>query len=229
MGIDNAIKYIAWAILATALAGCVPSQGTRIDNIPMYGQPEIERPAFLKQADQDFIRDASAGIGSRQQASKVWHAEGERYMNEGNLDYAMRRYNQAWLLDPDNYQPYWGFGRVLLEQGKVDQAIRQLEQAEALIDDDYQKVALLADIGTAYSRKAQQSPDAYAVANRKFSQSVALDPGYPESWRRWAYSLYRQGSYAEAWDKVKQAQRLNAKPFHPAFLSDLRQKAPEPD
>jgi len=84
------------------LSGCVSGGGTRIDNFPMYGQPGIERPEFLKKADAEFIEKAVSGIGSREDASEVWWHEADRYMNEGNLDYAMRRYNQSWLLNPNN-------------------------------------------------------------------------------------------------------------------------------
>ena len=94
--------------------GCAsPTGGQRIDNIPMYGQPEITRPDFLKKADEDFIAKASGGFGGdRKAASDAWIAQADKYMREENLDYAMRRYNQAWLLNPDSYKPYWGFARV---------------------------------------------------------------------------------------------------------------------
>lgn len=223
------IKVFICIAAVSILSGCVSSGGTRIDNIPMYGQPEVVRPDFLKKADEDFINKAAAGLGSREEASKAWYAQGERFMSEGNLDYAMRRYNQSWLLNPNNYQPYWGFGRILLQQGKGDDAIGFLEKAEVLIDDQYQKVALLTDLGSAYSYKAKEQVSFYAKANDKFAESIALDPSYPNSWRRWAYSLYEQGSYKEAWDKVKKAQSLNARPFPPAFLASLRAKAPEPE
>jgi len=124
------------------------TRGQRIDNIPMYGQPEIARPDSLKKADEDFIAKASAGFdGNRRAASDAWIAEGDRYMRERNLDYAMRRYNQAWLLNPDGYKPYWGFARVTLEQQKFDEAFRYFEKARQLIDDKYQEAALVSDIG----------------------------------------------------------------------------------
>ena len=210
------------------LAGCVSGGGTRIDNVPMYGQPEVERPESLRKADDDFIRQAASRFGSRQKASTAWWSQGEKHMNEGNLDHAMRRYNQSWLLDPENYQPYWGFARVLMEQDKVDDAIGYLEKAESLIDDPYQQVALLADLGSAYSYKGIESPGYFAKANEKFSQSVALDPDYPGSWRRWAFSLYEQGDYGGAWEKVRKAESLSARPFPPRFISELEARLPRP-
>lgn len=214
--------HIAFFV-AFLLVGCA-TNGPRIDNIPMYGQPEIERPANLKKADEDFIVSATSKFGSRTKASQAWFNEAEQYMSERNFDVAMRRYNQSWLLDPENYQPYWGFGRVLLEQGKVNEAILQLESALSRCKDTYQKVAILSDAGSAYTVKGKSNPQYFKEANERFSESTVLDSQYPNSWRRWAFSLYEQGKYSEALEKVKKAQALGAKPLPPAFVSELEAK-----
>lgn len=215
------------------ITACASPGGVRIDNIPMYGQPKVERPAALKQADEDFIKEVSATIPDRKKASKIWWAQAEKFMTQGNIDYAMRRYNQSWLLDPDNYQPYWGFARVSLEQGKTVQAIELLNKAKGLINDPFQEVALLADTGTAYTVIAEtaigeEKENYFSLANENFVASTKLDPNYANSWRRWAFSLYEQGKYSEAWAKVKRARELNARPFPDSFISALSQKQPEP-
>ena len=218
--------YTVLLIVFSSVAGCGSTGGVNNDTIPMYGQPEIDRPAFLKEADEKFIKTAVDDIGSRKKASKAWWLQGEKFFIQGKLDDAMQKYNQSWLLNPDNYQPYWGFARIMLQKNKIDEGIKYLEMAEQLIDDDYQKVALLTAMGTAYSYKGSQNPDYFSKANSKFSKSIKLDPSYPNSWGRWAYSLYKQGKYKEAWAKVKKAQSLNARPFSPEFLSALKGKLP---
>jgi Flp pilus assembly protein TadD len=220
-----------------ALASYATADEQRIDNVPMYGQPTIPRPDFLKKADEDFIKEASEGLGSREAASKAWYAQAEQFVAKGDLDFAMRRYNQSWLLNPNNYQPYWGFGRVMLQRGKVDEAIQYLEKSKQLADDPFQKTALLADLGSAYSAQAENTPSdkgqdrarLFSLANQNFSESTTLDPTYGNSWRRWAISLYEQDNFAGAWEKVKQARVQNARPFSPAFLRALEQKLQEPN
>lgn len=219
-----------------SLSGCAtgPSE-QRIDNIPMYGQPEIPRPDFLKKADEDFIKQATAGIGSREAASKAWFAEAERFMSQGNLDFAMRRYNQSWLLNPNNYQPYWGFGRAMLERDKMNEAIGHLEKAIKLCDDPYQKVAIISDTGTAYSYYAESIPSSkgeekarsFQLANKYFVDGTKLDPSYPNIWERWAHSLYREGKYSESWEKIKKARAIGARDTD-IFVGNLKKKMPEP-
>jgi tetratricopeptide (TPR) repeat protein len=149
------VPWYAALAMTLMLASCATSLGEQsADNLPMYGQPAISRPDTLKKADDEFIRQAAASIGSREAASKAWNTQAEEFMRKGDLNYAMRRYNQSWLLNPDNYQPYWGFGRVVLERDQLDEAILYFEKAKKLINDPYQKVALLTDTGIAYSFKA---------------------------------------------------------------------------
>lgn len=226
----------ALTLAAALLSGCALASGLRIDNIPMYGQPGIERPEALKRADEDFISQASAGFGSREKASIAWWLQAEKFMSQGNLDFAMRRYNQSWLLNPNSFRAYWGFGRVMLEKDQLDEALIHLDKACQLVDDEYQKVALLADTATAYSVKANlTSPDTpearagfFARANHYYEQSTAPDAAYPNSWRSWARSLYFEGRYAEAWEKVRKARALGAPPFPPQFIRALEEKMAEP-
>ncbi len=219
-------------LLIVLVSACAAPGGVRVDNIPMYGQPEIERPTVLKQADEDFIKKVTSTISDRKEASKIWWGQAEKFMAQGNIDYAMRRYNQSWLLDPNNYQPYWGFARVTLEQGKTDEAIILLNKAKELINDSFQEVALLADTGTAYTKMAetatgQEKQRFFSLANENFVASTALDPKYANSWRRWAFSLYEQGKYSDAWAKVNRARELNARRFPESFITALTQKQPE--
>lgn len=226
------MKHVLYLIFILSLTSCassgVSNNQTRIDSIPMYGQPEIERPDFLKKADTDLIRKAEKGFGSREKASKAWYAQGEKFMSEGNLDFAMHRYNQSWLLDPNNYQPYWGFGRVLLEQDKLDEAIKSLEKSKSLINDAYQEVALLADLGTAYAYKGKQDATYFTEANDYFAMSTEMDPKYPNAWARWAYSLYDQGKYSDCWGKVVKYEALTSQPFPESLTKKLAAKFPKP-
>jgi hypothetical protein len=68
----------------------------------------------------------------------------------------------------------------------------------------------------------------FSLANQMFEEALTIDPKYGHGWRRWAMSLYEQGSYAQAWEKVKEARNQNARPLAPAFLRALEQKLPEP-
>ena len=224
------------AFLALLLSGCSTAPSApRADSVPMYGQPSVQRSELLRRADEDFIKDASATYGDRERASRVWAAQAEESLKLRRLDLAMQRYNQAWLLNPKNYQPYWGFGRVLVEQGKYEEALTHLERAKRLIDDRYQKVALLSDTGNVYAILAAKQSDGaakraqyFALADRHYAQSTSLDPKYASAWAWWAWNSYNEGKYADAWRQVKRARQLGWDKFSDSFLRDLTARMPEP-
>ena len=216
-------------------ANWAAAQSDPSEKLPMFGQPGITRPENLKKLDEDFIRDATLRFGNRQAASRALADQGWASVRKHMLDTAMRRFNEAWLLNPKNYQAFWGFGAVLSEQGKLADAIEQLEMARELVDDPKQKVALLSDLGAEHSSYGARLPadrqlepaQQFLVAKKGFAESLEIDPNYARSWREWAFSLYEQERYSEAWVKAKRAMELNGEPFPPGFLDTIKKKVPE--
>lgn len=187
----------------------------------MFGQPDLARPEPLKEADAAFVRRATADFGGdRKLAAIAWTGEAQRFIAEGNLEDALQRYNEAWLLDDTNYEVYWGFGRIMAEVDRFDDAIKHLDRALTLCTDPLQRPAVLADLGAAYAAKAASLPADYAFerpalftkANAAFTQSTTLDPQNASAWRRWSTSLAEEGRYADAAAKAQRAQALGARP-----------------
>jgi tetratricopeptide (TPR) repeat protein len=229
---------LAATIAASVFAGRpVAAQSDPAAALPMYGQPRIPRPEKLKQADESFIRDAIFRYKTRQAASQAYAGQGWSAVRSGQLEAAMRRFNQAWLLHPKNYSAFWGFGAVLSQRGKLAEALEHLENARQLTDDPTQRVALLCDLGALHSEFAARLPKEreleraqhFVLANSRFTESLENDPKFARSWREWAMSLYDQERYSEAWVKVKQARDNGADPFPPEFLKKLAARFPEPN
>jgi tetratricopeptide (TPR) repeat protein len=231
------IAALAWAVLLWMTAvGFAAETNVNPDNLPMFGQPKIARSEALKSADEIFIRDNALRYKTRQAASNAYATLGWNAVRAGQLDGAMLRFNQAWLLNPKNYNPFWGFGAVLTQKGHLAEAIDQLEVARDLIDDPTQRPALLCDLGAVHSEYAARLPpdrqleraQRFVVANSRFTESLENDPNFAQAWREWAISLYEQERYSEAWVKVKRARELRAEPFSAQFLQKLSAKMAEP-
>jgi Tfp pilus assembly protein PilF len=230
-------QILCWsACVLLLISSEAPAQKESADNLPMYGQPDIVRSENSKKADEEFIRNALAKYGNRQTGSNAMAAEGWTLVRNRKQEAALQRFNQAWLLNPKNFQAFWGFGAVLSERGKIAEAIDQLETARELAGNQPQRVALLSDLGTLHSEYAVRMPPEksldrarqFVLANNRFTESLEIDPNFTPSWREWAISLYEQGRYAEAWAKARRAKELNAEPFPPAFLQKLTEKMPAP-
>lgn len=231
-----AISFVCWTgCFSLAIEGAY-AQSDTADGLPMFGQPEIVRPENLKQRDEAFIRDATVRFGSRRAGSTALAVQGWTAARAKQFDLAMQYFNQAWLLNPKNYQVFWGFGAIMSQRGKLIEAIAHLETARELVDDPSQRVALLCDLGTVHSEYAARLPadreleraQHFVKANSRFTESLENDPKFAMSWREWAMSLYEQDRYSEAWVKVERARELGAEPFPPEFLKKLSAKMPEP-
>ena len=116
---------LALTLFGVAVPAC--AQSYPINQLPMYGeQPKSE---VQRKADEDFIRRAVAEAGSRSAASDRRAEAGWRYLTQQHdLATAMRRFNQAWLLDPDNGSAYHGFALVVIARD------RDAKQAEQLFE-----------------------------------------------------------------------------------------------
>jgi tetratricopeptide (TPR) repeat protein len=237
-GLSRGLKKAAGSIclfILVAMPFPETSSGAEKDSgehLPMYGQPEFVRPDHLKKADDAFTRDSIARYGSRQAAGDAFASEGWQALKNNQRDVALERFNRSWLLDPKNYQAFWGFAAILSEQGKLAAAIEQLETARELNDEPSQRVALLSDLGSLYSEYAARMPAEqqldrarhFVLANNRFVESVEIAPEFAPAWRAWAISLYQQERYSEAWVKAQRALELKGEPFPGDFLEKLAKK-----
>jgi Tfp pilus assembly protein PilF len=220
------------------LSGCMTvAEKEAIEALPMYGQPGLVRSDYPHREDVAFIRQISYRYrGDLKRASRDWSRQAVDRLRLGDADAAMRQFNRAWLLDPDNYQVYWGFAQVLVVRGQPAQAAGHLDKALTLLDDPYQKPALLTDSGTLYSLLGEQAGDAqaarraalFAEANARFAEALALDDNFAPLWQYWARSLYREGAYADAWKTIRQARQRGMNDFSRDFIQDLSARLPEP-
>lgn len=101
-----------------------------IDQMPMYGGMDRTVVPELKSGDESFISSVVAEFGSREKASIAWVNRGFILYQQNDLVGAMRRFNQARLLDPENSEVYWGFAAVLTDQQKYCSALKMVETVE---------------------------------------------------------------------------------------------------
>jgi tetratricopeptide (TPR) repeat protein len=236
--------FFAQSMIMAALAsilGIRPSawaahSSVNPDSLPMFGQPKIERTEAQKKADEGFIRDNTLRFKTRPAGAIAFTGQGWTALRAKQLDVAMQRFNQAWLMNPKYYGAFWGFGAVLSQRGRLLEAIEHLETARNLIDEPAQRPALLSDLGALYSEYAAGLPvekqldraQYFVLANSRFTESLENDAKFATAWREWAISLYDQERYSEAWVKIKRLQELRGEPLPPEFLKKLSAKMPEP-
>ena len=117
-----------------------------INELPMYGR--AQKTPDQKWADQKYIGTVTRGGASREDAAEYAARLGWNYYYSANCTSAIRRFNQAWLLNPDNRNALWGFAVISLERGEIEEATHYFEMA---IDVGPEDPSLQQDYDTALS------------------------------------------------------------------------------
>jgi hypothetical protein len=98
-----------------------------INELPMYGH--IQKTADQKRADTRYVKEMTTGGRSREAAAVVAARLGWHVFYQGDCSTAIKRFNQAWLLDPKNQLALWGFAVISIDRGQIEEAIRYYRMA----------------------------------------------------------------------------------------------------
>jgi tetratricopeptide (TPR) repeat protein len=198
-----------------------------INLLPKYGS--LPKNDALKASDAKFLAAMDDLYkGYRKRAAGDISLLGWQLLREGNKRDAMRRFNQAWLLDTSNGSSLWGMAAIEANIGKFDESLKLFGEAERSVGNninfsiDYAKAIGLAGAET---KNEARLKDAFA----RFARLYEKAPQNTLNLENWAKTLFLVGDYAEAWTKVKLAEktRVGAE-IDPLFLKALKDKMARP-
>jgi tetratricopeptide (TPR) repeat protein len=195
--------------------------------LPKYGS--LPKEEWQKEADAVFIAGINQDYhGDRKKAAADFAARGWQFLYAGDPDDAMRRFNQAWLLNSNNGTALWGMAAIEADRGMFDESLQLFAEAEKLVGNDINfSVDYARTVGVA---GAERHDDALLKsAFERFAQIYRRAPKNGRNLKNWAMTLYKLERYSEAWEKVKLAEATPGKGnFDPGFLADLQEHMPRP-
>jgi tetratricopeptide (TPR) repeat protein len=204
-----------------------------IDEVPMYGGMDRSKYKKLKKGDKKFILGVTKEFGSKEIASKVFVDIGFKLYIENNLKKAMQRFNQAWLLNPNNPAVYAGFASVLHDQGKNCESMNLM--ITALNKNPPNNQGIYPDAGRIFTLCAMSNnklTDTEKIlmleeSEKLFQKAEQLEQNKAYVFGVWATAYYWQGKYQKAWDMVNKQRNLGDQPTN-KFLALLSAKFKEP-
>jgi len=215
------------------------SQGNKVDNTqPMFGG--VEKSEEHKKIDKDFIQECMNKYGSIESSVSTHIDHAWRYYYNNDLETAMKRFNQAWLLNPEYSDSYFGFASLLETKGlhteanhyykigiekdtKNDRAVKcyqriadckeQLNDIKGTIS-AYNKIANL-DSNNSFAFKKigyfqMQSGNANE-AIKAYGKAIELDPKDAMTYNNRAYLYQTLKNYESAIKDYSKAIKLNPK------------------
>ena len=228
------IKFLMIAIFFSMLPSIlVAEQKIPADLIPMYGGMDRTSNQEIKKGDDEFISKVTDEFGTRQSAASAFVERAFLLYRKNDLPTAMRRFNQAWLIDPQYPEVYWGFASVQYDIGANCSAMKMTEHALKL---GFLNPEFLADAGMMHAlcplgadHFSNERKNAYLEKSKVlFEKAVSIESTNPYIYDKWGQALYWRGDYTGAWNKVFLVRKTGGEP-HPQFLNALEQKMSEPE
>lgn len=216
-------------LLAAALIlfSASPSLADDRNLLPKYGS--LPKTEWQKEADTVFISGMNEDYhGDLKKASSDMAARGWQYLAAGDLANAMRRFNQAWLLNNENGVALWGMAAVEASSGKLDESLKLFAEAEKFVGDELNfSVDYARAIGIVGVKRKDDAllKDAFDRYERIYQKA----PQHTKNLQNWAMTLFGIGRYSEAWAKVKLAEATpNKDQLDPRFVASLQARMPRP-
>ena len=186
-----------------------------VNQLPMYG--ERPKSAALTKADEDFVQSFQTMGISRQEAAKMVLAKAWSSWTDRDFSTAMRRFNQAWLLDADNAEAYYGFALITAVRGGSN------TEVERLFTLAITKPSANADLHVKYGRflgMQKQFDKSLAQLNR----ALALCSTAHNARSNASMVYYLQGDFGKACTWAKTAKE-NGDELEPGYLEDMCRRA----
>lgn len=216
-------------LIATVLLNTSCSSARESNEIPLYGTDKGRTPTALeKKADEQFFADIAKTGMSRKDAANHFCQRGWEQIQSKKPLIAIRRFNQAWLLDPKNANAYWGLGAAQSELGEFSDSIHLLTIAHKMSNDS----DVLGDMGLVYAnwgKKASNAAERQKLdtqAQNCYAEAIRLNPKCEGAYANWSMLLASHGQYKQAWQMVRNSQRLGGGSLNPEFVKHLTRLSP---
>ena len=196
---------------------------------PEYGN--VERTEKQKDSDLKFRKDILDYYkGDTIAASKKMSDLGFTYLyDKGDLVTAMRRFNQAYMLNAKNSEAYYGFGTVYFNLGALDKARKQYDKG---LEINPKNSAIMTDYGTTYLGDYYNSIEKGLKGSTGFLEKAndylirANEINEKDSNTIYKLSIVKMylGECREAMTLLKKAKKMNNPNITESYERELKQK-----
>lgn len=195
-------------------------------SLPMYGYNQFHRE---NSCDKQFIKSALEVTGNNRlkAAQEVSKRAWEILLKDGDQGLAIKRFNQAWLLDRNSVEVFWGFA--------VWESLRtNTEKAEEFFEKAYSRNSknseLLVDYAKFLIEIGFKKDDEIRIkkARKYLDNAKVLNPNLPSVYVQSASFYMNSGLklFRKAWDEVEAGQKIDSKSFPANLISDLERVYP---
>ena len=197
---------------------------TEINLQPEYGN--VPKTKEMKLEDSSFIALAIKADTTPQKASEHLVRLGFSYLYRGDFETAMKRFNQAWLLNPKNENVYWGYGAVYGSFSDYQNAIAQLDKGLSI---NPNSSVILTDKATLYFVQFQHDQDQskLTMALGLLNKSYTIDATNVATVYKLSICYFLNKDCVNAWKFYDACQKLGGQPIAENYTDALKKMCPK--
>ncbi len=190
--------------------------------MPEYGN--IEKTREQQDFDTQFLTQLLEEYdGDKTKAGKKMIDLGFQYLYQhGDLKTAMRRFNQAFLVDSANADIYYGYGTVYFFLGAIDAARKQFDKGLQIQPGHYQ---MLTDYGITYLADFYNFPDyEVSILDRglsKLIESYNINPNYASTTHKLSIFYLYKNDCDNSQKYLKQTEKIDKSVISEDYLNDF--------
>ncbi len=208
-------SYLSHFLITVCFLFIVSQQSfaeTTDKQLPMYGGVDrSQTPDYVTQ-DNELIAKATHTFGTREHASEGYVERGFDLYSNNEFEQSMNRFNQAWLLNPENPYPYLGFALLLNQKNKSCDAYAMFKLAN---EKGINESGFLADYAYTTSQCALLKNDLERKELFKLSNHLHEEATQTSNQRQlayvyhsWAKSYFLQKDFTATKEMIKQCKNL---------------------
>lgn len=205
------VNYVQWKEEAKS----------EINLLPEYGNAAKTKEQIA--VDDDFIKLCLKEDGTYKKASEHMVSLGFKYLYQGDPKTAMRRFNQAWLLNPKNENAYWGFGAIYFTFNDYGEALKQLDKGLAINPNSSNILTDIATIYTGYFVNKHDINDLNKAIDL-FSQSYKIDSTNQNTLFKLSVAYFYKQDCVNAMKYYEECMKLGGQSINQGYADALKKQ-----
>jgi tetratricopeptide (TPR) repeat protein len=202
-------------------------KGVDINFLPLFGNYEKTEEQLI--SDEMFKSDCDKEFSSRKEAGDFFNKMAWDYLSDGDKVTAINRFNLSYLLNPDNFDIYWGLGVIEFQEGNFSNAIRLMNKGVTLSDG--KNYVFMTDLATIYIKEGTTKTEAteeYNKAKELLHQAVKIQPLYTPAFVQLTIVNLLENHLDAAWENFHNAYNLNPAELSREVLLELLKRQEDP-
>lgn len=201
--------------------------GVDINYLPLFGNYEKTETQLVD--DELFLSECDREFSTRKEAGDFFNKMAWQYLSEGDKSTATYRFNLAWLLNPENFDIFWGLGVIEFQSGNYSSAIELMNKGLALSDG--KNYVFMTDLATIYIKKALANTHSIiesSKAKELLNNAIKIQPQYTPAFVQLTIVNLLENNLDAAWENFHKAYELNPAELSREVLAELLSRKDDP-